>query len=85
MRLLYVIERSYDVIFLPVHLEYICIHTACPLDLIEQSRLLEVLIFWTQVEREGRGEGEERKREHGLNLARLETASELKKLLTLNL
>ena len=31
------------------------------------------------------GASEERRREHGSNLARLETASEIKKLLTLNL
>ena len=39
----------------------------------------EVFTFRTLVEREERGASEERKREHGSILARLETASELQK------
>ena len=35
----------------------------------------EVLIFWTLIEKEERGESEERRREHGSNLASLETAA----------
>ena len=45
----------------------------------------EVFIFWTLVEKEARGGAvEKRRREHGTNLAILETASELKNLLALN-
>ena len=44
----------------------------------------KVFIFWTLVEREEHwGAIDERWREHVLNLATLETASELKKLLTI--
>ena len=51
------------------------------LELIEPSAR-EVFIFWILVEREERGGVElGRIREHGSNLARLETASELKKKL----
>ena len=39
----------------------------------------EVFIFGTVVEREERTKSEERRKEHGSNLARLETAPELKK------
>ena len=38
-----------------------------------------VFIFWTLVEREWWAASEKRRREYGSNLARLETASELKK------
>ena len=54
------------------------------LELIEPSAR-EVFIFWTLVKREEQGMSEERKREQGSNLARLETALELKKMLPLNL
>ena len=44
----------------------------------------DVFISWTSVEREERG-GRVRRKEKMPNLAKLETASELKKLLTINL
>ena len=47
------------------------------LDLIEPSAR-EVFIFWSREKRGGASE--ERRREHCSNLARLETASEFKKL-----
>ena len=52
------------------------------LKLIEPSAR-EVFIFWTLVEREERGVSEERRRDHVSNLARLETASKLKKTVDL--
>ena len=56
------------------------------LELIKPFDAREELIFWIPVEREEwGGASEERRREYGSNLARLKTASELKKLLTLNL
>ena len=48
------------------------------LELIEPSAR-KVFIFWTLVEREGEGVSEGRRREHGSNLARIKTASELQK------
>ena len=53
------------------------------LELIEPSAR-EVFTVWTLVER-AVGISEERRREHGSNLSRLETASELKKQMTPNL
>ena len=51
------------------------------LEFIEPSGRERYFYLWTPVEREERGASEERS-EHGSNLARLETASELKKPLT---
>ena len=41
--------------------------------------LIESSIFWTLVEKEERVTRDEMRREHGSNLTRLETVSELKK------
>ena len=44
------------------------------LELIEAAAK-KVFIFWTLVEREKRGASERRRKEHGVNLVTLETAS----------
>ena len=46
---------------------------------LKEPAAREIFIFWTLFEREERSATEERRREHGSNLSRLEKTSELKK------